>query len=362
MTKALTMLNNADELEEAPEPTLEAPPARPTDPVIQEPASVPPSRIAKAVELARKRREERQAYVNEQRDNLEATLSASEPDRVEIQNIADEIINSVVADNPEAKAVTAVTQQLLAERQEVLRGIREAIGITVSEANNVGADLETYLTELVGGYGAMREAIRLLCAKAGTIRVDKLEPVKSESGQFNVIRRFVDVGDEEPDQTPILDLEWLIPAVIKAGFRFEALRHEHGEAVKRSASVVSQINDLQIVNQALHKQLTAANAQLGEMSTRVKEQRSYTHDSPTGYYIRSDSGRWLCLAPTKGATCFLTKYKTTLALSEAHAFESADYANEVLLRLQMARYHRVRKSTRETLKVVAVRFEDFTIQ
>ena len=142
MTKALTMLNNADELEEAPEPTLEAPPVRPTDPVIQEPASVPPSRIAKAVELVRKRREERQAYVNEQRDNLEATLSASEPDRVEIQNIADEIINSVVADNPEAKAVTAVTQQLLAERQEVLRGIREAIGITVSEANNVGADLE----------------------------------------------------------------------------------------------------------------------------------------------------------------------------------------------------------------------------
>lgn len=358
MTRALNLLNNADDIGSEAERPQEAPRADPVDPVIPEPAPVPQSRIAQMVEINRVNNEKRAAYVREQREHLDNALSASEPDRVELQQLSDDIINSVVVVDENAKAVANIAARLLAERQEMMRNVRDAIGFTVADVANVGADVETFLTNVVGGYGALLEVIRTICAEAGTVRVDELTPVFDSEGKFSIVRRFVDVGDEEPGQDPILDLKWVIPAGVKAAYRFKALRHEHNEANKKSANLQIQLEEASSKLASTQRDLMSERAKVMDLSGRVNEQMPVSPDSPEGYYLRAANGRWVCEAQTSGPVCFLTKWLTTKDMTQAYRFDNVADAQETLLRLQMARFHRVRKTTRETLKVITVRFED----
>ena len=359
MTRALDKLNGADELEEEAPRAQEAKPVRPTEPVIPVPAVTPPSKLAAVIAAAASAKAERDASIAEKRERLDEALSNAEPARDELQSMADAMLEAS-ANSPEAKAVSKAMTAVFAERQELERNVRQALGATIPELSAMTlSNIETSITNLLGTNAALSEAIRGICAAAGTIRIDEYVPVKGSNGHVTITRRWVDIGDEEPDQEPILETKWLLPAALKATARFAKLLQEVEEANKRAIQAAQQVAALTAAKLESEKERAIDKARLAHLEAIVKDIRPSVDGTPPGYYLRTSEGLWLAQNDAD-ESCFITRWYMTKDQSEANSFYHRDNANEILLRLQMARVHRIGNRHRSTLKVVAIRYEDHT--
>lgn len=358
MTRALNTLCEAEDIGPETEKPKEQAYVKATAPVIPQPAASNPSKLAAAIAAAKEANEAKAAKLAEERAKRDQALLDSEPPRDELEMQADALLEGA-SKSPEAKEVAKVLAAALAERQEMLRNVRQVMGVIAPEIKNYGENVEEKLRALVSGNGAMREAIRLICEAAGTVRIVKPVPVKTPSGNIKITLRHVDVGDEEPDQEPIVDLEFLIPAAIRAAARFRRLVSEHDTAVKHAADMSYQNGQLQmrmVTVDSENRTLRARNAELEKIAANTRPNAPGT---PTGYYLRTENNLWVGKYEGKKA-CFFNRWYMVAGLSDAHAFEFKEDAQEVLARLQFTRIHRIGRSHRETLRVVTVRFEDQT--
>lgn len=356
MTTRLDQLNAADELpEEAPRPPEPAV-IKPSAPVIPQPAESNPSKLQAAIAAAAERKQAVTARVQAEREKLEEALSNSEPPRDELQSLADEML-SVSVKGPEAAALAKTLAEQIAMRQEMIRNLRQTAGVVIPEIENIGANVEDQLAAVIGANCAMREIIREICASAGTVRIDEVLPLKTTNGRVILQRRWADVGDEEPDQDPIVDLKWILPAGIKVAARFRRLMGEHANKVKEAAEAQHALTKAQERLRELETKQRQDSEYIRQLEASVKSHKPPMRGSPTGYYLRSEDGRWVARYEGKHE-CFVTKWRTVADQRDAYAFEFKETAQETLARLQFARLHRIDKRVRETLCVVAVRYED----
>jgi hypothetical protein len=359
MTRALDRLNAVDE-DIGPEKAKPQEPkyVKPTEPVIKEPAKTAPRLLTQALEKARLAKEAREKHQAEERDRLEEALSGSEPDRVELMEQAEAVINAAVQ-STEAREAAREIRDLLAAKQELIRNVQQAMGMTTNNLRELGDDVIDRLSKLVGANGLLSELVRDLCAAAGTVRVDEPLLIKREGGKLRIIRQFVDVGDEEPDQDPIVDLKWLVPAALKLKARYSRLLTEHSEAAKRSGALHHQLELAQARAAELERENASLRLNNTTLSMTAKAVMPTAPGSPEGFYLKSDNNRWIGRKDGKGF-CFTNRWFTTNNPALAHAFEFKADAEELLQRLQMARVHRIGLRHRETLRVISVRYEDHT--
>lgn len=357
MTRALTRQNEAEDIGSEQTKLQEPKPPKSIDPVIPQPAIVPKSRIAEAVELARKQNAENARRKQEARDTLEASLMESEPPRDELLAQADAML-SVTANTPEARELAKVLSGVIAHRQELARNVRETLGVTIKETEILDTDIEEKLIGLIGTSAVMREAIRGFCEAAGTVRIDELVAVKASGGRYNLVRRFVDVGDDEEGQDPIVDVKYLIPAALRASARFRRLMLEHAEAGKAVSNAQAETQRVIADSKAAVQERDALRIKLATADAIVSKVKPSAPGTDDNYYLKADDSN-LWLAKYEGPkACFLTRWHMTTNHSKAHPFAFKEDAQELLQRLQMARVQRIGRQTRETLRVVAVRYED----
>lgn len=358
MTRALNALTEAEDIGPEKAKPQEPKIVRKTDPVISVPATVPQSKIAIAVEKARRNKAAKQKKIEETRDKLEEALANSEPSRDEIAAMADAIIESAT-NSPEAKDAALILQSQLADIQEMVRNVHQAIGVVSEPVSNVGKDALEKIQTLIAANGVLTELIRECCAAAGTVRVDEYVPIKTAGGKFNIVRRFVDVGDEEPDQKPMLELKWLVPAAIKLRARYARLISEFNEANKRAATSELALAEAKKVAEEGTKEQQSLRAQVNTLMEQVKAIRPTAEGSPEGYYLKTDSNRWVAKYTGQGA-CFLNRWYLTNDISKAYSFEHKLNAEETLQRLHMAKLQRISREQRNSLRIVTIRFEDHT--
>ena len=342
------------EQEKPQEPTY----VKPTNPVIPVPAVSNPSKLQEAIEKARAIKAAKEEKLREARERREASLIDSEPPRDELEDLANAMIEAAT-NSQEAKEVAKVLASSLAERQEMMRNVHQVLGVIGPEIRDYGENIEDKLRALIAGNGGMREAIRLICEAAGTVRVSKPVIVEASTGVKKLTFRHVDVGDEEPEQDPIVGLEYLLPAAIRAAARFRRLIAEHDTATKAKADAEFQLVSLQESD----KRLSAENRTLKErnaaLEAAAQEIRPNAPGTPSGYYLKTETGLWVAKYEGKHS-CFVNRWHLVTNPSEAHSFEFKQDASELLARLQFARLHRIGRQHRETLRVVTVRYEDHT--
>jgi hypothetical protein len=357
MTRALDRLNAVDE-DIGPEKAKPQEPkyVKPTEPVIKEPAKTAPHLMTLAIEKARLTKEATEKRQREERERLNEAFASLEPDRVELMEQAEAIINTGVQ-SAEAKAAAREIRDLLAEKQEMIRNVQQTIGVTTNNLRELGDDVIDRLAALVAANGILSELVREICAAAGTVRVDQPLKIKRESGRLHIIRRFVDVGDEEPDQEPIVDLQWLVPAAIKVKIRYEHLLTAHDESAKRLGATQHELEQAQAKLQQAERENASLRLANVALANNAKEALPAAPGTPGGFYLKSDTNRWIGRKEGKGF-CFTNRWFTTNNPANAHEFAFKADAEEMLQRLQMARLHRIGIRHRETLRVVTIRYED----
>jgi hypothetical protein len=358
MTRALTAQNNAEDIgEETPTKPQEPTYVKATEPVIKEPAQTPKSRLAATIEKARRDKEAREQRLAQERQQRDEALAAAEPSRDEIADQAEAITNAALK-SPEARAVAITMRDLLAEKQEMIRNVQQTLGVSTANMRELGDDVIEQLAKLVGTNGLLLELIREICAAAGGVRADKVI-IKHEGGKMKIIRRFVDVGDEEPDQDPIVDLEWIVPAAIRVKARYTSLLSQHENATKRAIEAELRASELTSKLADSEKERRELKGQVAQLETMVKTQKPNAAGTPDGFFLRTEDGYWVARYDGKHAF-FTNRWYLTASQQAAHEFEFKQDADELLQRLHMARMHRIGKQRRETLRVVKVRYEDYT--
>ncbi len=328
---------------------------KPVAPVTPIPAVSNSTKLAAAIEAARIAKEAKAAKTAEARAKLEDSIVDSEPPRDELLMMAEAMIDGAT-NGPEAAEVAKVLAKALSDRQDMLRNVRQVMGVITPEITSYGENVEEKLRNLVAGNGALREAIRFICEAAGTVRVT--EPVinKKADGSVKITARFVDVGDEEPDQDPIVDLKYILPAALRAAARFRRLMAEHALATNRAIDAEAQRDAATQGAAATFAENRVLKARNSELEAAHKAIRPNAPGTPTGYYLKTENGYWV--AKDEKGKSFVTGWKLVTNPLAAESFEFKDTARELLARLQFTRLHRIRKAHRETLRVVTIRYED----
>lgn len=355
-TNALTAHCEAEDIGEEKAKLQEPAYIKPTSPVIPERAVSNPSKLSAAIEAARQAKEAKALRLAEERDRLDASLLESEPPRDELVDQAEAML-SAATNSPEAKEAARLLHTAISQRQEMIRNVHQVMGVTTPQLLALGENDEETLRAIIASNGALREAIRHICEAAGTVRVSKPVIVDTSTGGKMITFRHVDVGDEEPEQEPMVDMEYLLPASLRAAARFRRLIAEHDNAVKQSADASYQFNELQQRSASLvtdNRALRDANAAL---EAQVKEQRPAAPGTPGGYFLRTEAGLWVAKYEGK-QRCFVNGWMLVTNPKLAHSFEFKQDAQELLARLQFSRVHRIGKTHRETLSVVTIRYED----
>lgn len=356
MTTRLDKLNAADELPEEAAPQPEKAYSKPIEPVFPQPAESNPSKLQAAIAAAVAKKQALHERTQAERERLDEALSNSEPARDELQTTADALLNTSVK-GVETRELAKILQDEISRRQELIRNLRETAGVVLPEIENYGVNVEDKLAAVIGANCAMREIIREICAAAGTVRIDEIVPLKTDSGKVILKRTFVDIGDEEPGQDPIVDLKWLLPAGIKVAARFRALMSEHANATKAAAEAQYSLTLIQARLRQMEADRRADQAAIKALEDAASDHRPAMPGNPSGYFIRAENGKWLGKYDGKHA-CFLTKWRTVDDQKDAHAFEFKEDAHETLGRLQFARVQRIARSVRETFRVITIRYED----
>lgn len=319
------------------------------------PAPLSQTRLAEELRKARERRIAEQQADARYKDHLADTVFGAENQSRD--RIADDVDAILGAANMSSVARDLQQQALNArmEQAEMARKIADFIGTDAIKLVDDGK-LDQAISQIVADNAALLEAGRRLCQSAGTVRVDEVAAYYDENERFRIQRRFVDIGDEEPGQDPLVNTKWMVTALLKASVRFESLLSEATQASARAhraeASAASTSAELAAIKakynaQTVHYQrLLREDAERGDEATYAPPRIVVTNGTE---YMRLRPGHDPRVA---------WAYGFTRNPSRALQFDSVEQAKAILHKVSVARFRNIPLEMLDTMSVSRIVTED----
>lgn len=314
------------------------------------PAAPTQTKLQAALETAMQRKQAatiaKEAYANHLHD---VVFEADAEQRVDIDADVDALLNAA-NNNAVSRELAAMTQAMRAEKADMMRRVQEVVGIQAIKLVDE-EKFDVAIDKIVRDNASLSEAVRLICAAAGTVRVDEYVPV-TRKGVTKLQRVFADIGDEEAGQTPIVDVRYMLTAALKASIRFKRLMAEAQESAALAHRFESMFNDKAVAFNSLHGEyqellrdfsvLEAAELARGEPATFA----------PTVIRV-TDGTYYLALRP--GVEPKLAwAYRRTTDVRKALVFDSVEQAQAILHKISISKFRHLSLDKLEPMRVVRV--------
>jgi hypothetical protein len=216
--------------------------------------------------------------------------------------------------------------------------------------------LDVVVAKACSDNAMLAEAVRLVCAAAGTVRVTELIPVQNAAGHTVMAKRFVDVGDEEPGQAPEITPKYLLTAALKAAVRFSNLLEEAKRQHARAEALETECV-------TLRKQLTTVSARQKAQDAhyqalcRAERERGEEAAYATPRVVVTNGTQYLKLRPGMDPRLSWA-YGTTEDPREAVTFDTVEQAGAILNQITMFPRRVIHIDILSTLSVARVVTED----
>lgn len=313
------------------------------------------SKLALALERAAEKAKADAARKTAYATHLDEVVFGQDLDaRADLIDLTNEIVTA--AQNGKGQAGVRVTlRAALADRTEMIRKAEEIFGGRYV-AHTDHRTLEALAENICADSAILAEAVRLVCAAAGTVRVDELEPKVVANGRTILVRRFADIGDEESGQDPEVTPSRLLHAALKAAVRFENLRAECKTQADAAAAAQTENERLRKQLRTAEAKLNATSAHYNQLVREAKERGDEATFAPPVVQI-TDGTHWIKLRP--GFKSSLSwAYTVTKDRNEAVAFDTVEQAGAILNQICMTVHRHIHIDILNAMRVVRVVTED----